>query len=384
MLTAEGCKNRRRRLWESIPQSERPDWIVIADPQHQMYFANFWESPFVFRSADAAGLLILGSDGSAILVVDNLIEVFAEKAHVTEVLAPAWYDGKHTAPHREARLVQQTLDRMKKCPGDKIGYEASMTPAGLIGGLQASRPGLTLFDVDPFIRKLKRDKDADEVALLKHAMHAAEAGQKAGLYHIQPGMTELQAYLLVQKASIEAAGEQAIVYGDFVSGPRAEKGGGPPSDRLIKKGDLFLLDFSVNLYHYRGDFANTFVVAGQPTDAVRKLFDACKDAMAIGEAKLKAGAVCKEIDKAVRDSFDAKHLGQNFPHHTGHGVGLGHPEPPYIVSDSSETLVAGDVVTLEPGQYVIGTGGMRIERNYLITDAGYELLSKHAITLTPG
>lgn len=383
MLTKEGCRNRRKRLWDSFEAGNRPDWIVIADPQHLMYFGNYFQSPFVFRSADAGAMLILGPDDNAILVADNLLDVFAEKAHVSEVVAPTWYDGKTSAPHRESRLVLQTLERLKKCPGHRIGVELSMTPAGLIEGLRGERAKLEVVDVDPRIRRLKRSKDADELELLRRSMRAAEAGQYAGLNHIHPGMTELQAFLLVQKAAIEAAGEQAVVYGDFVSGPRTEKIGGPPSDRVIRKGDLFILDFSVSFYHYRGDFANTFVVDGKPTDDVRKLFDACKQAMAVGERSLKANVACKMVDKAVRDFFDARHLGQNFPHHTGHGIGLGHPEPPYLVSQSVETLVPGDVVTIEPGQYIAGIGGMRIERNYLITATGYELLSKHAIALTP-
>jgi Xaa-Pro aminopeptidase len=83
----------------------------------------------------------------------------------------------------------------------------------------------------------------------------------------------------------------------------------------------------------------------------------------------------------VRGVFDAAGMAAQFPHHAGHGLGIAHPEPPYIVREATETLVAGDVVTLEPGLYVDGIGGIRIERNYLITEAGFECLSRHEITL---
>jgi Xaa-Pro aminopeptidase len=87
------------------------------------------------------------------------------------------------------------------------------------------------------------------------------------------------------------------------------------------------------------------------------------------------------VHAAVRDKLAERHLAEYFPHHAGHGVGLGHPEAPFIVPESSETLAAGDVVTLEPGVYLPGTAGMRYERNYLITETGYENLSDHPTSI---
>jgi Xaa-Pro dipeptidase len=84
----------------------------------------------------------------------------------------------------------------------------------------------------------------------------------------------------------------------------------------------------------------------------------------------------------VRSLLAERELAPYFTHHAGHGIGLSHPEPPFIVPESSETLVAGDVVTLEPGLYLSGVGGMRFERNYLVTQEGYELLSEHHLGLT--
>ncbi len=103
-------------------------------------------------------------------------------------------------------------------------------------------------------------------------------------------------------------------------------------------------------------------------------------AMAAGENSLKAGAACLDVYGSVVNAFDKLGVAQNFPHHAGHGIGLSHPEAPFFVRNATETLVAGDVVTLEPGLYVEGKG-MRIERNYLITSNGFEQLSHHEITL---
>jgi Xaa-Pro aminopeptidase len=97
---------------------------------------------------------------------------------------------------------------------------------------------------------------------------------------------------------------------------------------------------------------------------------------------LRAGQPCQVVYDAVRGVFEAAGMADHFPHHAGHGLGVSHPEPPYIVRHSTETLVAGDVVTLEPGLYVDGVGGIRIEHNYLITETGFDRLSDHVIALT--
>jgi len=112
------------------------------------------------------------------------------------------------------------------------------------------------------------------------------------------------------------------------------------------------------------------------------LFDLCEAAMRAGEETLKAGTAASDVHAAVAAPFRDAGYGDAFPHHAGHGIGLAHPEPPILVPDSRDVLLAGDVVTLEPGAYVQGIGGMRIEHNYLITDSGYERLSNHVISLT--
>jgi Xaa-Pro dipeptidase len=132
---------------------------------------------------------------------------------------------------------------------------------------------------------------------------------------------------------------------------------------------------------YRSDFTNTLVVGADPTAEQRRIFDLCVAAMAAGEKQLKAGAACLDVYRAVRAAFEPAGMAQHFPHHAGHGIGLSHPEAPFFVERATETLIAGDVVTLEPGLYVDGVGGVRIEHNYLITGSGFERLSNHTIAL---
>ncbi len=377
MLTKDGCLGRRKRLMEAL--GKRVELALVADPQHLFYFANYVQSPFVFRSNDAGAVLAIHGDGKATLIADSMSKGFCDAAHVDEVIAPTWYDGKHSAPHREVLLIKSVLEYLQKQSARQIGLEYAQVPAGIMEGLKDR----TVVNIDGVMPGLKRRKDADEVEVLKKSMRAGEAGMAAGLKEIKPGMSELEMFFLVQNAAMAASGGQAVVYGDFVSGPRTEAVGGPPSDRKVQAGDLVLLDFSTIIGQYRADFANTHVCTGKPTQRQQDMYLACIEAMKAGEAKLKAGVLAKDVDRAVRSVFESKHLSEYFPHHTGHGIGVGHPEPPFLVPESADTLLAGDVLTLEPGLYIKGVGGMRYERNYLITEGGYELLSKHALVISP-
>jgi Xaa-Pro aminopeptidase len=378
-LSALGCASRRERLWKSLPAP--CDFLIVGDPGHLVYFVDYTPSPFVFRTVESGAVLLLEPD-RATLVADDMLRPFLDRAFADEVIAPIWYDGKHAAGHRRVQLVESVLDRIAKMNGTRVGIELASVPAGVLEGLRWARPGIEVVDIGPIIRPLRRAKDTDEIEVLRRSMRAGEAGLAAALLQVKPGMTELDAYHIVQNAAICALGAQAIVYGDFVSGPRCEiERGGPPTARTIELGDLLLLDFSVVVDGYRGDFTNTFTVGAKPTPRQRDLFEACLEALRAGEAQLRAGALARNVDVAVRGYFDSLGLGGAFPSHSGHGLGLGHPEPPYLVPESDEVLQAGDVVALEPGLYVEGTGGMRYERNYLVTVDGFETLSNHELRI---
>jgi len=364
MLTAEGCKRRRRRLWERLDPKPDGDHLRLHDPIHLAYFANFHVDPFSL-GAGFDGVLLLRHDGHAKLLCDDrLPESAAGPAHVDDRAVVPWYDGR--SPARGPRQL------------------------ALLQGVNPAHAGLRIHDRagDPYaatlirtVAEMRRAKDPDEVAQLKECMRATEAGHAWARANIKPGMTELQVYEGVFAACVDAAKRPVIVYGDFAVSPGPERRGGPPTERVLLPGDLFILDFSVVLRGYRSDFTNTLAVGREPTADQRRLYDLCVAAMAAGERELRAGAACRAVYEAVRDTFDRAGVAEHFPHHAGHGLGLSHPEAPFFVLEATEALLAGDVVTLEPGLYVPGVGGVRIEHNYLITDAGYERLSNLTIAL---
>jgi Xaa-Pro aminopeptidase len=231
------------------------------------------------------------------------------------------------------------------------------------------------------VAQMRRQKDPDEVELLRHCMRVTEAGHAWARANVKPGMSELEVYAGICGACVKAAKMPVVVYGDFTVSPGSAKRGGPPTDHVLAAGEMLILDYSVVIQGYRSDFTNTLVVGGKPNADQKRLYDLCMAAMTAGEKELRAEASCLTVYQAVRGVFDKAGVGDAFPHHAGHGLGITHPEDPYLVKTANQNLLTGDVVTLEPGAYIDGIGGIRIEHNYLITPSGYERLSNHTIAL---
>ncbi|MFV0446607.1 MAG: M24 family metallopeptidase [Planctomycetaceae bacterium] len=392
MLTEQGCLKRRERLWQSVPADA--EWLLIADPRHVQYLANFWVQPLSFSGGER-GFLLLERDGLATLLGDNFaIRSAAHKPFVDREVLETWYDHKHSVINRDHAL----LHALKKVAPDLKGrfglVEAEWLPLGATEVLpletvyysasqddESAASGRSLLDLGPILRQLRRQKEVDEIDLLKASVRAGEAGHVRLREIIRPGLTELEIYLEVQHAALAALGRPGLVYGDFrAANATRPKVGGLPTDYAIQEGDVFTLDYSVVVDGYRADFTNAMAV-GTVSDGVRELFSLCTAAMKSGEAILKAGAACKEVWAATMRPFAEVGREKLFPHHAGHGIGLAHPEAPIHVPDSTDVLLAGDVVTLEPGAYEEGIGGLRIEHNYLITEDGYERLTNHVIAL---
>ncbi|GAB4138484.1 MAG: Xaa-Pro peptidase family protein [Planctomycetaceae bacterium] len=392
MLTRKGCEARRARLWQAVPDDV--EWLLIADPRHVHYFSNFWVQPLSFSGGER-GLLLLEREEGATLFGDNFtLRSAAGEPYVDREVIEDWYDHEHSVINRDHALQMaiKTVDNrlfarkgileaeaLPLAVWDLLGLDRERHRADMEAG-QPSSNGDTI-DLGTLIRQLRRQKEPDELDLLRQCMKAGEAGHTRAREVIRPGVTELDVYREVQSAAIAAAGRPAIVYGDFRAvNAKSPKAGGLPTSYELQDDDLFILDYSVVLDGYRSDFTNTYAV-GSVSDEQEMLFRLCEAGMRAGEEVLKAGARAADVYAAVSQPMtDAGY--PRLGHHAGHGIGLAHPEPPILVPESDDILMAGDVVTLEPGMYVEGIGGMRIEHNYLITEHGYEQLSQHVISLT--
>jgi Xaa-Pro aminopeptidase len=378
MLTEAGCITRRTRLWNELPKNV--EWVLVADPRHVHYLANFWVQPISFSFGER-GLLLLERSGQATLLADNFtVRSSATKPYVDREVVETWYDHKHSVINRDHAL----FNALKQVAGELKGRQGLVEQEWLpleaikaLGGLMEWHK----MHLGTVLRELRRHKEPDEIELLRSCMRATEAGHRKAREAIKPGVTDLDVYVAVQSAAIAEAGRPAIVYGDFrANNGKTPKTGGLPVGAKLANGDIFIVDYTVMLDGYRSDFTNAYAV-GEPSAEQRKLYDACAAALTHGETVLKAGVAAAEVYRQVSRVLENAGFGK-LGHHAGHGIGLAHPEPPILVPESTDTLQTGDVVTLEPGAYIDGVGGVRLEHNFLITADGCERLSHHDVTFT--
>ena len=392
MLTKEGCLARRERLWNAVPAD--CEWLLVADPRHVLYLSNFMVHPLTFSAGERAWLL-LERDGKATLLGDNFtLRSRSGEPFIDDEVMVKWYDHQHSALNRDHALLNAAEQIANRLYGRAGAVEAEWLPVGafeLLGldheqhsvrreAKDAGKPGP--IDLGTTLRSLRRQKHPDEIAVLKECMRAGEAGMLRLREILRPGLSEFEIFVEIQQAAISAARRPGLIYGDFrAATAAAPKVGGLPTSYRLKQGDMFTLDYSVVLEGYRSDFTNCLTV-GEPNARQQHLYNLVMAAQQAGEVVLKAGTKASDVWHAVNQPIADAGLAANFAHHAGHGIGLAHPEPPILVPQGDDVLLAGDVITLEPGLYVEGIGGIRIEHNYLITDTGYERLSNHVISLT--
>jgi Xaa-Pro aminopeptidase len=159
------------------------------------------------------------------------------------------------------------------------------------------------------------------------------------------------------------------------SGPRGAMPHGTASQRVIGDNELVTVDFGAQVNGYHSDMTRT-VAVGDPSGELRRLYRAVLEAEEAAVRAIRPGVLCSELDAVARDLLTAHGLGEYFAHSLGHGVGLAVHEGPGLRKGSADVLEAGMVITAEPGVYLPGLGGVRIEDLVLVTETGYEVLSR--------
>ena len=367
-LTREGCIRRRNALLERTDA----DLLVIANPRHIQYLTGLYVTPLQLSAWGSSFLFIDGRSGEATLVVHNGLAPAAELAHADKVASWRSYDFT-TLPGVDsyAAAIPELRKQLAPYAGERVGIEPGWFPFGV----EVS----DTVEIASTLHDMRRVKDPDELVLLREAMTANEAAHRAARELIRPGITELDVYNAIHAAITNATGGPVLLLGDFASGDRAETGGGPPTARTLKAGDLMILDIFPVVNGYRADNTATLSVDRKLTPRQKAIEIGLNEALTAGAETLRPGARAAEVYEVVRASLAEHDLAEGFTHHAGHGLGLGQPEAPYFVPSSDEVLRAGEVVTLEPGWYGEGTGA-RIERNFLVTEAAPEMLSRHPTT----
>ena len=228
--------------------------------------------------------------------------------------------------------------------------------------------------VDQYVAQIRQVKEPAEVERIARAAAIADAAFQDVLEVIKPGITERELALELEFLMRRAGSEEMPFPIIVAAGPNGAHPHAIPGDRALARGDLAVIDFGARIGGYCSDVTRT-VCVGAASEEQRRLYHAVLAANEAGLAAVRSGVPCVEADRAARDVLEEAGLGEYFTHGLGHGVGLDVHEVPTVGRRSHESLRAGQVVTVEPGVYVSGMGGARIEDLVVVTEAGYRLLS---------
>jgi Xaa-Pro aminopeptidase len=231
-------------------------------------------------------------------------------------------------------------------------------------------PGAELVPTEGLVEQLRRVKDAGELARITRAAEIADHALANLKAELAKGPTELD-FGVALDFEMRRLGASGPAFETIVAaGPNAAKPHHRPSDRPIGEGELVVLDFGATFDGYRSDMTRTFCV-GEPADAeLTHLVEVVTESQAAGVDAVRAGIKAADVDRASRAVIEEAGWADRFVHGTGHGVGLDIHEAPSVASTSSDTLQSGHVVTVEPGVYLPGFAGVRIEDTVVVTDTG--------------
>jgi Xaa-Pro aminopeptidase len=224
------------------------------------------------------------------------------------------------------------------------------------------------------VETLRESKDADEVALIQQAATIATRALTATLRHVRAGLTELQVAGLLEKALRDEGSEAHPFEAIVASGPRSALPHARASRRVIESGDLLLLDFGAEVSGYCSDITRT-VVVGRATETQRDIYTIVRAANERAASSVRAGMVGKDADAVAREYITTHGFGDNFGHSLGHGIGLEVHEAPRLARTADAELPRDAVVTIEPGIYRAGWGGVRIEDDVYLGVSGPRILT---------
>ncbi len=223
-------------------------------------------------------------------------------------------------------------------------------------------------------QKLRQIKTPREVMAIRKACKITSEAFQAILPKIRDGMTEKELQIELDFTMLRLGAERLAFDTIIASGENGSLPHAIPGDRVIRRGDMITMDFGAKVGNYCADMTRT-VAFGQPSDEMRKIYDTVLRAQTMCEDALAAGKNCFDIDKLARDYIDARGYAGRFGHGLGHSVGIDIHEEPRLSTLCHETLKAGIVITVEPGIYVPGLGGVRIENTCLVKENGSEALT---------
>jgi Xaa-Pro aminopeptidase len=362
---AAASRGRQKRLLAEM-QSLKLDLVIVQQTEHVQYLTGArypWTmSPFAALRADGHLTLIAPKRPVLEAAADEVVQYEAQ-----------WHSTLRN-DQRQASSVELLKALAGKANPKRIGVEFSCFTSHL-AALSGER-----VDIEPTIYRLRRRKDADELARIKKAIAGTQKMYELARQIIEPGISEIEVFNRLQAAAVEEFGEMIVPHtgNDYQCGSR---GGHPRDRRKAVDGELYILDLGPAFRGYFSDNARTIAVNRKPTDEQQTAWTHIMRVFQQVEREAKPGKSCRQLFDEAQAILNAAPIGV-FNHHLGHGIGLFPHEAPHLNPHWNDIFEVGDVFTAEPGLYDERLrAGMRIENDYLITAGGVENLSPFPMEL---
>jgi Xaa-Pro dipeptidase len=339
------------------------DGVILMPGPNSFYFSGMHT-----HVSERPVLLFIPQTGDPAVIIPGLEAMKAEEAGIPGERIFAWSDEVWFEGAFQQAAKTLNLD------GQHWGVEALYMRVLELEALKAIAPNLQTSHAEPALMALRSIKDESELAAMGKAIGVAERAMERLLPQIKIGMTEKQVAAQLT-ALLLAEGGESIAFGPIVStGPNGASPHAVPGERPLAAGDLLVIDWGVFVDNYPSDITRTFAI-GEIDDELKHIYDIVRQANEAGKQAAKPGAVGQAVDRAARKVITDASYGDYFIHRTGHGLGLEVHELPGMVEGNDVPLQIGNVFTVEPGIYLPGRGGVRIEDDVVVTTDGCRSLT---------
>ncbi|AEG61307.1 aminopeptidase P family protein [Desulforamulus ruminis] len=339
-------------LRQRMAEKEIP-YLLVSKPENRYYLSGFTGS---------TGVLLIG------LATADFLTDFRYTGQAQQQ-CPHYRIVKAEGP-----LLAAAAELIIKYQGQKLYIEENHLTVKQFQELQEKLPGVKLESSRELIEELRMVKNPGEMEPLRQAMAIGDQALAHILKYVKPGVSEWDLALELE-FYMRRQGASGVAFETIMaSGPRSALPHGVASQRILQAGDLLTMDFGCVYQGYHSDMTRT-VVLGTPDEKQKEIYQIVLEAQRAGLAAVKQGVKAREVDEAARRVIVAKGYGEFFGHSTGHGVGLAIHEKPRLAATDETILEPGMVVTVEPGIYLPGWGGVRIEDSVLVTPEGCEILT---------
>ena len=349
---------------QAVIRRKGADALLVTQPENRRYLSGYTATDLSI--AESSGVLLIPGRGTSILFTDSRYKLQAEKE----------------AAGFEVVLLQDSLLGALKRILPRLGlrnlaFESHyLLHTTAIKLMELGRQqGLEMMPVSGLIEKMRLEKSREEIQKIRRAVLLNEAVFQEVFAQLKPGQTEREVALAIEAAMMHHGAEAPAFATIVAAGPNAALPHAVPTDRALRTGETIIIDMGLKLEGYCADMTRT-IFLGRPNKGVVEILRIVRQAQLAALKTIKAGILARDADRAAREVIAMAGYGKNFGHGLGHGVGLAVHEPPSLNRLRRNKLKAGMVVTVEPGIYLPGWGGVRLENMVVVEEEGCTILNR--------